>query len=198
MPDYRGLGNLRLAQAQLDRGPDFTQAHQRGKVYNTPIEQMSPPPTTRNPFQAIQEKLGGLGAKHGIRKLTPKDIQLLQHLQQRNELDRVPNRWNHSTPEGQAFQKELDSLSFGSNYRTDREQMLDNMNPQERENYLNPPEYPNRNPGGLPGLDDTIGGYIRAFKYLKGKMFDKPSEERVQQYQENHPLNKSKNWIMGR
>ena len=30
------LRNFILAQ-QLDRGPDFTQEHQRGKVYNTPI-----------------------------------------------------------------------------------------------------------------------------------------------------------------
>ena len=39
--DFNNLRNFILAQ-QLDRGPDFTQEHQRGKVYDTPTEQMSP------------------------------------------------------------------------------------------------------------------------------------------------------------
>ena len=34
--NFNNLRNFILAQ-QLDRGPDFTQEHQRGKVYNTPI-----------------------------------------------------------------------------------------------------------------------------------------------------------------
>ena len=80
-----------IKNLQMNRGPDFTQEHQRGKVYNTPIDQMSPPayqPNERQPSYNDESS--------GLRQLSPEEIDQMNS--QRNprvrmELERmVPRR----------------------------------------------------------------------------------------------------------
>ena len=89
--NFNNLGNYILAQAQLNRGPDFTQAHQRGKVYNTPTQQMSPSygvsarPT--NPYESLKGLTGG--------PLSPKQIDALNAIQRWNRGGAdTPNLWD--------------------------------------------------------------------------------------------------------
>jgi hypothetical protein len=88
-----------VQNAQLDRGPDFTQEHQEGKVYNTPIDQMSPPA-----YQPDRRQPSYNGESSGLRQLSSQEIDQMNS--QRNppvrmELERmVPRRqvrtiWDH-------------------------------------------------------------------------------------------------------
>ena len=90
-----------IQQAQLDRGPDFTQKHQGGEVYNTPIDQMSPPA-----YQPDRRQPSYNGESSGLRELSPEGINQLNQLRQQEELNRAmpqqrqqqpiqPTIWDH-------------------------------------------------------------------------------------------------------
>ena len=58
-----------IQSQRLDRGPDFTEEHQRGKVYNTPIDQMSSPA-----YQPDRRQPSYNGESSGLRQLSPQEI----------------------------------------------------------------------------------------------------------------------------
>ena len=80
-----------IKNLQMNRGPDFTQEHQEGKVYNTPIDQMSPPA-----YQPDERQPSYNDESSGLRQLSPEEIDQMNS--QRNprvrmELERmVPRR----------------------------------------------------------------------------------------------------------
>ena len=105
MPNYNNLRNFILAQAvtpkeadlagQMYRGPDFTRENYappfgKGKVYNTPVEQMSPsynaPARSTNPYESLKGLTGPLNSDQ---------IDALHAIQRWNEGGaNAPNLWD--------------------------------------------------------------------------------------------------------
>jgi len=203
--NYNNLRNMIMAQAQapgMDRGTGFTQANQRGKVYNSRqidedtinsqdlfIPQSRSQPMN-NPFvntpqsgRPVWRHSDGTPASPAeIQEILGGDLQQNPNIpiQERGiDFDRIRNDPNR----GQNLMDELDGFTKGrrrgdspkSQFEAEMEGMIEGMKDKSL-------RYPTQNER------DNIRSM--------GRPFETPTSRQLNQYRNTHPLNRLKNFIL--